>query len=46
VPEEVAQLTARQYEGGDSNRRTGHIEREWAALLRYLEPPVPGSYRD
>jgi ribulose-5-phosphate 4-epimerase/fuculose-1-phosphate aldolase len=42
----VAELTARQYEGGDSNRRTGHIEREWSALLRYLEPPAPGSYRD
>lgn len=46
VPEEVAQLTARQYEGGDTNRRTGHIQREWSALLRYLEPPLPGSYRD
>ena len=46
VPEEVAQLTARQYEGGDSNRRTSHIQREWSALLRYLEPPIPGSYRD
>jgi ribulose-5-phosphate 4-epimerase/fuculose-1-phosphate aldolase len=46
VKDEVADLTARQYEGGDSNRRTGNIQREWSALLRYLEPPVPGSYRD
>ena len=46
VPDDVAQLTARQYEGGDSNRRRGQIEREWSALLRYLEPPIPGSYRD
>jgi ribulose-5-phosphate 4-epimerase/fuculose-1-phosphate aldolase len=46
VAPEVAQLTAQQYERGDSNRRTGHIQREWSALLRYLEPPVPGSYRD
>jgi ribulose-5-phosphate 4-epimerase/fuculose-1-phosphate aldolase len=46
VPDEVAQLTARQYEGGDSNRRQGHIEREWKALLRYLEPAPPSSFRD
>jgi ribulose-5-phosphate 4-epimerase/fuculose-1-phosphate aldolase len=46
VAPEVAQLTARQYEGGDSNRRAGHLQREWSALLRYLEPPLPGSYRD
>jgi ribulose-5-phosphate 4-epimerase/fuculose-1-phosphate aldolase len=46
VPEEVAQLTARQYEGGDSNRRQGHIAREWRALLSYLEPPAPSSFRD
>jgi ribulose-5-phosphate 4-epimerase/fuculose-1-phosphate aldolase len=46
VRDEVADLTARQYEGGDSNRRAGHIQREWSALLRYLEPALPGSYRD
>jgi ribulose-5-phosphate 4-epimerase/fuculose-1-phosphate aldolase len=46
VSPEVADLTARQYEGGDSNRLAGLIAREWTALLRLLEPPAPGSYRD
>jgi ribulose-5-phosphate 4-epimerase/fuculose-1-phosphate aldolase len=46
VRPEVEDLTARQYEGGDSNRRQGHIAREWKALLSYLEPPKPSSFRD
>ena len=46
VPDEVAELTARQYEAGDTNRHQGLIAREWKALLTYLEPPRPSSFRD
>ncbi|GGF44460.1 class II aldolase [Aliidongia dinghuensis] len=46
VPDEVAELTARQYETGDTNRHQGLIAREWKALLTYLEPPRPSSFRD
>lgn len=49
VSDEVAELTARQYEGGDSNRLPGSNDpcaREWRAMLRRLEPPAPGHWRD
>jgi ribulose-5-phosphate 4-epimerase/fuculose-1-phosphate aldolase len=50
VPEAVQELTAQQYESGDSNRLPGHPDpdvREWRSLLRRLETPVAvGHWRD
>ncbi|MBP6900452.1 MAG: class II aldolase/adducin family protein [Burkholderiaceae bacterium] len=49
VPEAVCELTARQYESGDSNREPGQHDpnaREWRALLRRLGPPDATSHRD
>ncbi|MFP5475393.1 MAG: class II aldolase/adducin family protein [Gammaproteobacteria bacterium] len=50
VPEEVCELTARQYESGDSNRLPGAADpdaREWRALLQRLEQPTAAaSFRD
>ena len=50
VPEAVCELTARQYESGDTNRLaaapTDPYAREWRALLQRLEPPTRASYRD
>ncbi|HEY9068272.1 MAG TPA: class II aldolase/adducin family protein [Burkholderiaceae bacterium] len=49
VPEAVCELTARQYESGDSTREPGVRDpnaREWRALLQRLEPPPVLSYRD
>ncbi|OZI30319.1 class II aldolase [Bordetella genomosp. 10] len=49
VPEEICELTARQYASGDSNRLAGSADpnaREWRALLQRLEPPSSASYRD
>ncbi len=49
VPEEVCELTARQYESGDTNRLaaqpTDPYAREWRALLQRLEPASTASYR-
>ncbi|MBQ1764139.1 MAG: class II aldolase/adducin family protein [Aquincola sp.] len=42
VSPEVAELTARQYESGDTNRLPGHADphaREWRSLLKRLEAP-------
>lgn len=49
VPPEVCELTARQYEGGESNRLATGVDpnaREWRALLQRLEPAPPSSFRD
>jgi len=49
VPDAVCELTARQYEGGDSNRLPGSPDpnaREWAAMLRRLGPPDATTYLD
>ncbi|RDI19129.1 class II aldolase/adducin family protein [Pseudacidovorax intermedius] len=50
VSEEVCELTARQYESGDSNRLPGAADpdaREWRALLQRLEQPTASaSFRD
>lgn len=50
VPEEICELTASQYESGDTNRLasvpTDIYAREWRALLQRLEPPSISSYRD
>lgn len=50
VPEEVCELTARQYESGDTNRLasapTDPYAREWNALLQRLAPPSPAAYFD
>jgi len=50
VPAEVCELTARQYERGDSNRLPGAADpdaREWRALLQRLEQPTAAaSFRD
>lgn len=49
VSPEVAELTARQYEGGQSNRLPGNpnrFAREWRAMLQRLQPPAPGHWRD
>jgi ribulose-5-phosphate 4-epimerase/fuculose-1-phosphate aldolase len=50
VPEDICELTAQQYESGDTNRLTSAPDdlyaREWRALLQRLEPPTPASYRD
>jgi ribulose-5-phosphate 4-epimerase/fuculose-1-phosphate aldolase len=45
----VRQLTAQQYESGDTNRLPGQADpnaREWRALLQRLEAPSHRSYRD
>ncbi|MCU7370080.1 class II aldolase/adducin family protein [Paucibacter sp. O1-1] len=50
VPEEVRELTARQYEGGNSKRAASiaaEIDaREWRAMLQRLTPPSNTSFRD
>ncbi len=49
VPESVRELTARQYESGDTTREAGEPDpnaREWRALLQRIEPAPPMSYRD
>ncbi len=50
VPEEVQELTARQYEGGDTNRLasapTDPYAREWRAMLQRLAPPSVAAYAD
>jgi len=49
VPDAVCELTARQYESGDSTRAADEPDpnaREWRALLRHVEPAPPSSYRD
>ena len=49
VPDDVCELTAQQYESGDSTREVGVSDpnaREWRALLRRLEPAPTSSYRD
>jgi ribulose-5-phosphate 4-epimerase/fuculose-1-phosphate aldolase len=49
VPEAVCELTARQYEAGESNRLPGSDDpnaREWNAMLRRLNPPDNSSYLD
>lgn len=50
VPEAVCELTARQYDSGDTNRLaaapTDAYAREWRALLQRLEPPARASFRD
>ncbi len=49
VSPEVAELTARQYEGGDSNRLAGNpnlYAREWRAMLQRLQPAEPSHWRD
>jgi len=49
VPHEVCELTARQYESGDTNRLAGGANdpyaREWRAMLQRLEPASSASYR-
>jgi len=49
VPEDVRVLTARQYEGWETNRKAGSrdpYEREWKAYLQRLEPAASTSFRD
>jgi len=49
VSAEVAEHTARQYEGGDSNRLPGAPDpfaREWRAMLKRLGPPSGVAWRD
>jgi ribulose-5-phosphate 4-epimerase/fuculose-1-phosphate aldolase len=49
VSAEVAEHTARQYEGGDSNRLPGAPDpfaREWRAMLKRLGPPSSAAWRD
>jgi ribulose-5-phosphate 4-epimerase/fuculose-1-phosphate aldolase len=50
VPEDVCELTARQYASGDTNRLasmpTDPYAREWRALLQRLEPPTTALYRN
>ena len=46
---DVCELTAKQYEAGDANRRPGMPDsyaREWTAMLQRLEPAAPTSFRD
>lgn len=48
VSAEVAELTARQYEGGASNRLAGHPDphaREWRAMLQRLQAPANTDWR-
>lgn len=49
VPSDVCELTARQYESGESNRyaddHTPNL-REWRALLARLKPSAAPSYED
>lgn len=50
VPEDVRELTARQYESGDTNRLasapTDPYAREWRALLQRIAPPSATPYHD
>jgi ribulose-5-phosphate 4-epimerase/fuculose-1-phosphate aldolase len=49
VRPEVRELTAQQYEGGDSTREGDDADsnaREWRAMLQRLEPAPPTSFRD
>ena len=49
VSPEVCELTARQYESGDTTREPGQPDpdaREWRAMLQRIEPAPPSSYRD
>ena len=49
VSPEVCELTARQYESGDSSREPGASDphaREWRAMLQRIEPVPATSYRD
>ena len=49
VSPEVCELTARQYESGDTTREPGQPgpdAREWRAMLQRIEPAPPSSYRD
>jgi ribulose-5-phosphate 4-epimerase/fuculose-1-phosphate aldolase len=49
VPEAVCELTALQYESGDSDRLPGIEDpnvREWRSMLRRLEPSTAASFRD
>ena len=52
VPPEVCELTARQYESGDTDvmpgqpKRADPHEREWQGLLGFLQPPGRSHYRD
>jgi len=49
VPAAVCELTARQYESGDTTRQAGQPDpnaREWRALLQRIEPAPATSYRD
>ena len=49
VSPEVCELTARQYEGGESSLEPGDPDpnaREWRAMLQRIEPAPPTSYRD
>jgi ribulose-5-phosphate 4-epimerase/fuculose-1-phosphate aldolase len=48
VSPEVCELTARQYESGDSNRQEGAEDpyaREWRGMLQRIEPASTASYR-
>lgn len=48
VSAEVAELTARQYEGGASNRLAGQPDphaREWRAMLQRLQAPAHTDWR-
>lgn len=47
VPSDVCELTARQYETGESNRLAGNAApcaREWRALKQRLQPGTPQPY--
>ncbi|MES2529525.1 MAG: class II aldolase/adducin family protein [Pseudomonadota bacterium] len=49
VPADVCEKTARQYESGGSSRKVGDPDpngREWAAMLRRIEPLPATSFRD
>ena len=49
VSPEVCELTARQYESGDTTREPGQPDpdaREWRAMLQRIEPAPPSAYRD
>ncbi len=49
VSPEVCELTARQYESGDTSREEGSSDphsREWRAMLQRIEPMPATSYRD
>ena len=50
VPDAVCELTARQYEGGDTNRLaakpTDPYAREWRSMLQRLAPASTATYLD